>query len=366
MIKTIFPSKDATLYELTSSLNTGIDEILEITKIVSSSTGPLHRSRALIQFDTSTVSASLSTRGITTQSSAGNLKYYLKLFVAEEVDVPLDYDISIHAVSQSWDMGIGRKYHKPQTLDGVSWKFRDGETVGTHWTGSGTTASGSSYFSGSHPQHLTTDIASQSFSNTSGDIEVDVTSIVEKWHDSKIPNNGFLIRRSGSQETSVTEYGSVNYFSRETNTIFPPRLEARFDTPARTVGNMIAVTASSDITVQAFVQPEYRRDSEARIEIFVESRYPARSDANTTAKPYPYYLPVGATYSVIDHATDEVIIPHDKSGSSIEVAHKNYIDIDMNSLFPERYYFIQVKVPDLLYTGSEQYFDTDQYFRVIK
>ena len=75
MIKTIFPSKDATLYEHTASMNTGLDPILEIRKDISGSGGDLMRSRAVIQFDTSTISASLSEQGINTGTDSGSLKY---------------------------------------------------------------------------------------------------------------------------------------------------------------------------------------------------------------------------------------------------------------------------------------------------
>ena len=64
MIKTIFATKNATLYETTSSINTGIDEILELTKHVSASGTPgIKNSRMVMQFDTTAISESLSTNG---------------------------------------------------------------------------------------------------------------------------------------------------------------------------------------------------------------------------------------------------------------------------------------------------------------
>ena len=47
MIKTLFPTQDASLYEASESLNTGNDELLEVMKSVSGSYGALARSRAL-------------------------------------------------------------------------------------------------------------------------------------------------------------------------------------------------------------------------------------------------------------------------------------------------------------------------------
>ena len=48
-----FAEKDATLYEATSSMNTGLDEILEIRKDVSPTGATIDVSRILIKFDLS-------------------------------------------------------------------------------------------------------------------------------------------------------------------------------------------------------------------------------------------------------------------------------------------------------------------------
>ena len=68
MIKTIYPLKDTTLYALIASMNSGIDEILDIQKEVSASGANNHEtSRILLQFDTSTISSSLSGKYATLQ-----------------------------------------------------------------------------------------------------------------------------------------------------------------------------------------------------------------------------------------------------------------------------------------------------------
>ena len=47
----IFPERDATLYQASGSQNTGLDEILEIRKDVSTAGTTVNVSRALVQFD---------------------------------------------------------------------------------------------------------------------------------------------------------------------------------------------------------------------------------------------------------------------------------------------------------------------------
>tara|TARA_R110002073_G_scaffold147608_1_gene300348 strand:- start:9723 stop:10799 length:1077 start_codon:yes stop_codon:yes gene_type:complete len=358
MIKTIFPTQDATIYSTTSSMNTGIDEILEIQKVISGSSGPLKISRALLQFDTTALSSSFAARGITTSSDSGNLQYFLKMFVAEEKDVPNNYSLAITRLDESWVGGLGRSTHIPNTEEGCSWTFRDGVTPGTAWTTTG-------------GQFNTSTIAdhSQSFTNVQADVEVNITDMVHRWLNGTIANNGLIVYRSGSQETDSTEYGTVKYFSRETNTIYPPRIEARYNTVAETTRvetGMVTASADDMLTITAYTQPEYRRSSETRVELNVEPKFPTRSQGLQASSTSRYSLPIGSTYAIIDSTTNESIIPHATTGSLIVCNKKHYIDIDMGSLFPERYYYIQVKVPNLLYTGSEQFYDTNTYFKVIK
>ena len=364
MIKTIFPTQDTTIYNTTASMNTGIDEILELTKVISGSTGALKRSRALLQFDFSEISSSLAARGITTSSDAGNLRYFLKMYIAQEKDVPNDYSISIHPLRSSWVGGLGRSTNVPVTEEGCSWTYRDGVTAGTTWADAG------GYFiTGAEPLPVAKSIFSQSYTNIEGDIEVDITSFVHRTLNGTFENNGLIVKRSGSQETDSSEYGTLQYFSRETNTIFPPRIEARFNSTTdttRVTGSMATASADDLLTVTALTFPEYKRDTETRIELDIQPKFPVRSQGLQASATTRYSLPTGSTYAICDQATGEKIIPHTTTGSLIACNNKHFIDVDMSSLFPERYYTIQIKVPDLLFNGSEQYFDTDTYFKVVK
>ena len=127
----IYADKDATIYsgstdnKLESTnvdeLNTGLDEILEIDKW-NAGTGlnPVVNtksvSRVLLQFDLSDVSKSVSDGTIT------NPTYSLKLYSTEQTtEIPLSYDLHVHPLSSSWEMGIGQKNDNPITSDGVTW-----------------------------------------------------------------------------------------------------------------------------------------------------------------------------------------------------------------------------------------------------
>ena len=361
MIKTIFPSKDATLYEATASANTGLDPILEINKFISGSAGDLRRTRAVLQFDTSTVSASLSAQGIHTGSDSGSLKYFLKMFISEETDVPLDYSLVVHPIRQSWAMGSGKFTSSPIVTNGCSWSKKRSSVP---WTDVG-----GYFFSGSHASES----AIQSFSNVAGDIELDVTKMVESWHNGTKHNFGFIIKRSGSQENNIDEYGKLAYYSRETNTIYPPRLEARyvdvdllFDKPA--TGSV--ATIDDNIVIRPRLQPEYKQGDTTRIFVDIDKQYSARSQVGAVGTTFKYFLPASSSFAIKDVSTGEYVYNHDANYTQIGRTGNtsNYFDLDTNGLFPERYYCVEFKVN--YYSGinvvATKHYKPELYFKVRK
>ena len=364
MIKTIYPSKTATLIEATGSKNTGIDEILEISKQTSESAAITYNTRAVLQFDTSTISASLSSQAIHTASASGSLKYYLCMYVSEEANVPLDFSLVTHPLREAWNMGTGRVSNKPYSTNGCSWTYRTDKDSGDEWTDAG------GYFhTGSHASQSVV----QSFSNVAADIEMDVTDIVEAWHNGTLTNNGFIVKRSGSQETNSDIYGSLFYYSRNTNTIYPPRLKVKYDDATHTGFTALSgsvVTSDDDIIITPRLQPEYKQGSIERVIVDVQNRYGARSQAGSVGAPMRNILPQSSSYAIIDHNTGEVVYDHDSTYTYIgrKNYNVNYFDIDTNGLFPERFYKIQFKVN--YYSGSvviaERYHNIPEIFKVVR
>ena len=74
---------------------------------------------------------------------------------------------------------------------------------------------------------------SQSFNWGTEDMRMDVTPVVNKWLDKTYENEGFIIKRSGSlitptpsgdgDEGNTKMLGNFSFFSRQTNTIYPPK-----------------------------------------------------------------------------------------------------------------------------------------------
>ena len=75
----IFPETDTTLYQASGSQNTGLDEIVEIAKTMSTSGGNIKVSRILMKFDLSEISKSIVDGNIPS-ASQGTKYFFLVCF----------------------------------------------------------------------------------------------------------------------------------------------------------------------------------------------------------------------------------------------------------------------------------------------
>jgi hypothetical protein len=127
MIYRLYPKKDATIYEdtLRKNQNTGKDEILEVIKLYDTdNTTLLGNSRALLQYDLSTISQSIVDGDI-----SGSIKYYLHLESIDESQIASNYTLYVYPLKESWDEGVGSEPDTPHNVDGVSWVYRNGTDV---------------------------------------------------------------------------------------------------------------------------------------------------------------------------------------------------------------------------------------------
>jgi hypothetical protein len=131
----IFPEKSATIYSYYPTLNTGIDEILEISTFESID-GNSEVSRVLIKFPTDQINDIIQNK-----VSGNTYDAYLKGYLSNASEIPLNYTILSHPVAADWNQGTGRLSNVPITTDGASWKYTDqsGSTVWTNGTFSGGT-----------------------------------------------------------------------------------------------------------------------------------------------------------------------------------------------------------------------------------
>ena len=367
-----YATKDTTLYEATQSLNTGLDEILEVRKDMNDNGSVINVSRALIKFDLTYISKSVASGLITSSSTAP--KFYLNLYDAGSEALNTSQSLYGYPVSQSWDMGSGRLGSTPGIEDGAGWRWKDNSTLRTQWNIK--SGSGGTWYSGSGYE------ASQSFNYEPSDLRMDVSNIVNRWLGGIVPNEGFMIKRSGSMENSgsaeeanTTKYGNFKFFGRETHTIYQPKLEVVWDDSTWATGSLSALS-STNLEDMVFymrgLRPQYKEKSKVKFRVVGRERYPEKTYATTgysTGYTTAKYLPSGSTYYQIKDAyTEEVIVPFG-SGSVVSCdSTGNYFNFWMDGLQSERFYRIEYKIVSGSGTSDEtiQYFDEKHSFKVVR
>ena len=347
-------SKDASLYLQQPNQNTGLDEILEISKIYYGNIKDV--SHALIKFEYGHLSASISngTIGFT------NATLILKETKSEEI--PLEYTIYANPISGSWEMGIGTRFDNINT-QGVTWNYREGDTK-LEWLENnfetGTTASINNGVGGTWYTNYET---YQAFSYKTSDISMDVKNMLKAWMSGSIHNDGMILRFSTSNEIDTSDYGILKFFSKETNTIYQPKIRIGWEDQSFVTASLLPLT-SNDIKVGVTnLKKEYKVDSKVKLKIFGRELYPLKTFTNTFSYDTIKYLPKTTYYQIKDVNSEDVIIPFSEY-SKIECdTNGNYIKLNFSNWEAGRTYKIEFKI-DM--DNDIQYFDEDLTFTLIK
>ena len=368
----IFPIADTTIYSGYPSMNTGLDEILEVSTNYKS--GPLESngiypqtSRFLIKFNQSEITSLFSSLIGTSSWDAD-----LKCFVAESTGLSNTTTLLVNALYQDWSMGTGRYLDSPEATNGASWVWSD-YSGSIKWTTSsfdaGSTGSydlvtnplsagGGVWYTGSE--------ASQSFNYYSDiDIDVNVTNIVTNWSSSDFNNYGFIVRQSSSQEfiNNTNQQVNLEYFSRDTHTIYPPQLEFKWDDFSYNTGSLSVIN-----TIPAYVNLQENPGVfySGSVNIFrVNSRpqYPPAVWQTGSYYTENYALPEASYWALKDLDTDEYVINFDSTYTKLSCdSVGSFFTMYMNGLEPERYYKILIKTT---ISGNTIIFDNNYYFKVV-
>jgi hypothetical protein len=360
----IFPEKSATLYSFYPSLNSGIDEIMDISTYFSVN-GTNEVSRALIKFPSNEISGTIADK-----IAGKTFDTYLKVYLANASSIPLDYTLFSHPLSKDWNQGTGRLSNVPITTNGVSWVFTDqsgsikwtngtflGGTTGSY---TGSNAGGGTWWTSSLYQ------STQSFTNISSkDIEIKVTEAVKAWNSGSISNYGFILKNSPSLEFTTASKFELKYFSDNTHTIYPPTLEFRWDDSLYSTGSLTVFTSSLCAVTMWNNKAEFQQDSVQRFRVNVRDQYPSTTFRNTLSYDNVKALPSSSYWSIKDLDTEEIIVDYDISYTKISCdSSGNYFNVYMNGLEPERYYKVLIK--SVFPNGETTVFDENYIFKVIR
>ena len=361
----LFPEKDATLYSEYPAMNTGIDEILEATTAKTLDGIPVC-SRFLVKFTQADI------LNIINSKSTGSLAIYLKTYVAKVEGLSQDTLIYCYPVSGSWSNGTGKYLDSPAIENGVSWEFRTtsgsniwdtvfagGDATGS-WSGSNI-GGGNWYVDPTYAQ-------SASFQYRSDfDLNYDVTNTVLAWYSGSIINDGFIIKQEDLAEFNLNRLTQLKYFSVDTNTIYPPELQFKWNDYSFNTGSVsqsilenpqMVVSISNNIGT-------YEPEAVQRFRLNCRPQYPPRVFNTSSFYTTNYYLPTSSFWSLIDLDTNEVVIDFDSSYTRISADNTgSYFDLYMNGLEPERYYKLLIKSD--FSNGESVEMDNNLIFKVVR
>lgn len=388
MIYSIYSKFDSTIYEKTESLNTGTDQILELSH-TTVGTSSRYNSRILLKFDVSDIETKVNSGKI-----SSNARYYLQLRTAEVREIPQEYTVYAYPLSSSWTNGTGKYLNTPIITDGVSWKYRFSKLNGTQWDIPPTTSSyewdeitdtwvDSSLIFGSISADVTSSYftnegggtwwdfdnveCTQSFSFQTSDVYMDVTQIVKKWitGSGRFENDGMIVKFSNDIESSYETLRSLKFFSTDSNTIYVPRLHVVWDDSAFVTGSLTSVS-DEQLVLNVKLKKYYAENEKAKIRIYANQRYPQKQYTTQSYYTKNYYLPSSSYYEIRDAHTDEIILPFNSTGSKISCdGTSSYFNLWMNSFQPERFYRVVIKTET---NGGDnvQIFDNNYYFKVTR
>jgi len=379
----IFPFKDTSLYSLYPDMNTGIDPINQVSNLNFALLTSATVARSLVEFSSEEIVDLLD--GII---SGYEWDAYFKNYIATAQGIVETSTIEVRPVAQSWNNGTGTYLDSPITTDGSSWNSNQflGGTQWLYMNGS-SFSSGSFKVTGSFVSQSsslgggnyvisksdgTSYLASQTFGLRSPkDLCVNSTTTVDSWYSASsglggIENNGFLIKWEDSIEFNPNKQVQpvVQYYSVDTNTIYPPQLEFRWDDSVWATSSTIPVLSQPNCFVSLAENPGvFLSESVNRFRLNVRPKYPKVVFATASLFTKQHYLPSGSSlYAVKDLDTDEYVIDFDAKYTRLSAdTTSSYFDIYMNGLEPERYYKILIQASA---GGSTTIYDDNYYFKV--
>lgn len=379
----LFPEKDTTLYSAYPAMNTGLDAILEVSNTVPNISPSPRVARALVQFNQSEIEDVIDNK-----ISGSSWNSNLRLFIAEAQGINLDTTIKVYPVSENWGNGTGEYEDSPQTVNGTSWKYIEysGSSI---WKTGGYTPYVTGSYSGSISNGLINGVGGNWYTGSSyvvgelvgsqkfnlrsqKDLNISTTNIVNAWYTAStespinsVDNNGFIIKLTSSIEynPSRSVQPTFKYYSVDTNTIYPPSLEFKWDDQSFETGSLSEIN-TQDLSVSLDNNTGvFYPESVNRFRLNVREQFPVRTFQTSSLYTTNKFLNSNSLYAVKDLDTNEFVIDFDTNYTKISCdGDGNYFDIYMNGLEPERYYKILIQTT---ISGSTIVKDEDYYFKVI-
>lgn len=325
MRKYILPTKDTTIYQRYPTVNAGLDEILEIGKLIKPSDyETIYASgsaRILIDFD------------ITSESDyPSTAKYYLKLYLANAQEVNRYQKIEIYPIAQNWEEGSGYFYQDIKNVnDQATWEKANSTTS---WS-----LGGGDFSNSPSASKILSEFPLQ-------DISIDVTDIITPVvsGSNTTPWNGLLLKLPTADEINQTNTGNIKLFSGNTHTIFSPKLEIVWNDQTFITGSLKPIPNSNVSIFPKNIKEAYTHGEIDKIYFVIRDPYPDKRFDEKQRYKNMYYLPLESYYRVRDQISGMVLQDFDQYSTINCDVSGSYILLDTTGMQIDRVYEIDLKV----------------------
>jgi hypothetical protein len=319
------PSEDATVYQRYPTINSGLDEVIEIGKLINSTDGNnLYSSgscRILMNFD------------ITESMFPSESRYFLNLYLANARDIDKGQQIEIYPISQNWNEGSGYFYQitETQSNKGVTWKNLD---TNISWSVEGGTFS-------SQPS-ASTNVQQRPLK----DVRVEITNLISPVvaGTNVTPWNGIILKYPNVDEISSLVISNIKLFSSNTYTIFSPKLEVVWNDQVFITGSLRPIPNINVSILPKNIKQSYIDGEISKVYLVVRDKYPDRRYDTTQRYKSIYYLPSSSYFRIRDTVSDVELYKFDIYSYISCDSGGSYIMLDTRGLEPNRYYNIDLKV----------------------
>ena len=372
----LFPYKDSTLYSFYPDMNTGIDPISQISNLNIAVDSNPQVARYLTEFVQDEIKDVINNK-----IKGAKWDVDFRSYIATAQGVVEATDLVVYPLAQYWYNGTGTYLDVPQTTDGCTW-YSPNFKGSINWSSSGTDSYGNTVTSSFNSTYVgsgggawlikSSSISfgvTQSFDTRSTkDLKVNAKEVVSRWYSGSMDNNGFIVKWEDGIEfnTNVQIQPVMQFYSVDTNTIYPPQLEFKW----RDYSSVLSGPASASIVdttniISSLAENPgmFTPESVNRFRFNVAPKYPRRTFATGSQFTGTNYLPTASYYAIKDLDTNEYVIDYDTNYTQLSSdANGNYFDVYMNGLEPERYYKICVKTT---INNSTLVLDDNYYFKVV-
>ena len=364
----LFPESDSFLYTEAVTGNAGLDEIIELGGYPVSDVG--QASRILLKFNTSEIQDV-----ITNKVAANSFTSSLHLYLASAYELASPYSVYAYPVYDSYINGVGKFGDLPVDKSGASWAYRgQGETA---WTIPSNTVNMPTYVTSSYKDGYEGGASWYTASaagtlegiqlhelSSDHDLDIDIKPAVTSHFDGSLDNNGYIVKLKDDLEFNTSSSIRLKYYGKDTNTIYPPSLDIKWDDSTYNTGTLNTLDTSIAIIDIINNKGRYVNEGKQRFRLNARPQHPPRTFTTGSIYKTNYALPVNSYYGIRDEFTEEMIVPFDNKCTKVSCDSTGpFFDIYMSGLQPERYYRVLIK-SDL--DGSTTVINTENTFKVVR